>query len=108
MRFIIALALSLAAAAAAAPQAQAQAQDAGTLTTRQACTVDCACLNEDRTRSWPKTEACCTPSNGGTPDDPVRIPPIFRFFSPGGPSRDLLSSGHVEKVIGETNIDVLH
>lgn len=64
MRLIIALAISFAAAVTAAPQA-------GAVSARQQCTVDCTCLNEDRTRSWPDTQRCCS-ANGGTLDNPVR------------------------------------
>jgi hypothetical protein len=64
MHLITILMLSLAAAVTAAP-------GPGALAARQECTVDCTCLNEDRTRSWPDTQRCCVP-NGGTLDIPVR------------------------------------
>ncbi|GAB1311500.1 hypothetical protein MFIFM68171_01710 [Madurella fahalii] len=72
MRFITALVLTFATAAVtAAPQAAG----AGTLASRQQCTVDCACLNEVKNRDWAATQRCCE-SDGGSPEEPYcrRIP----------------------------------
>ncbi|KAK3342070.1 hypothetical protein B0T25DRAFT_358306 [Lasiosphaeria hispida] len=63
MRFTIALALSFATTAL-------HAAGAGALAVRQQCTVDCACLDQNRNRFWEATERCCRP-NGGEPDTPV-------------------------------------
>jgi len=66
MRFILILSISFAAAVTASPRSP----DTGSLIARQQCTVDCTCLGENGTRSFPDTQRCCSP-NGGTLDIPV-------------------------------------
>ena len=80
MFFILILTSSFAAALAASPRSP----DTRSLIARQQCTVDCTCLDENGTRSFPDTQRCCSP-NGGTLDIPVRN--ILFKFTPGpGPN----------------------
>lgn len=83
MRFTIALAFSFASTAL-------HATGAGALAVRQQCTVDCACLDQNRNRFWEATERCCRP-NGGVPDTPVWSHPLISQFLRFAQSRKMVN-----------------